>query len=172
MNVKEPIGPASAGPVFDLIARATQFATGSVLIFLVALVCCEAFLRGGFNYSLGFAEELTAYCVVMLTLFGAALALRKGSLFQVYFLYEMLPENIKVLIKRIFICTAIFICIVLAWKTKDLVLSSFERGKFAPTVLRTPLWIPQLFLPSGFVLIGIFLVEQYLLTLNKFKAHM
>lgn len=172
MNVKESIGPASAGPIFDIIARATQIATGSTLVFLVILVCSEAFLRGGFNYSLGFAEELTGYCVVMLTFFGAALALRNGSLFQVYFLFDTMPENIKVFIKRLFIIIALSICIVLAWKAKDLVLSSFERGKFAPTVLRTQLWIPQLFLPTGFIVIGIFLVEQFLLTHNKFKAYL
>lgn len=171
MNVKEPIGPASAGPIFDLIGRATQFATGSILVFLVILVCSEAFLRGAFNYSLGFAEELTGYCVVMLTFFGAALALRNGSLFRVYFLFDTMPENLKVFMKRLFICVALFICIVLAWKAKDLVISSFDRGKFAPTVLRTQLWIPQLFLPTGFVIIGIFLVEQFLLTLKKFKAY-
>lgn len=170
MSVNKSTGPASAGPAFDIFAGIIQIATESILIFLVILVCVEAFLRGTFNYSLGFAEELTGYCVVMLTLFGAALAQRKGSLFQVYFLFDMLPQKTKIWTKRIFVCLAIFVCIVLAWTTKDLVLSSLERGKFAPTVLRTPIWVPQLFLPMGFVTIGIFLVEQFLLTFNKFKV--
>jgi TRAP-type C4-dicarboxylate transport system permease small subunit len=50
------------------------------------------------------------------------------------------------------------------------VLSSLERGKFAPTVLRTPLWIPQLLMPAGFAVIGVFLIEQLLLTWRKFGA--
>ena len=51
-------------------------------------------------------------------------------------------------------------------------LSSMARGKFAPTVLRTPLWIPQLLIPAGFTVIGFFLIEQFLLTLrNEKDAH-
>ena len=47
--------------------------------------------------------------------------------------------------------------------------SSFSRGKFAPTVLRTPVWIPQIVPPVGFLVIGFFLVEQFLLTFRKTK---
>ena len=56
-------------------------------------------------------------------------------------------------------------------KTKDLMLSSFSRGKFAPTVLRTPLWIPQIILPLGFSVLAFFLVEQLMLTFRKSEEH-
>lgn len=144
--------------------------TGVVLVGLVSLVCLEAFLRGAFNHSLGFAEELTGYGVVFLTFFGAALALRGGSLFQVHFLLDKWPEATRRWLVRAFVIAAFVICVILAWKAKDLTLSSFSRGKFAPTVLRTPLWIPQVIPPLGFALIGFFLIEQFLLTLRKLKA--
>ena len=167
----EPSGvegePASAGPVFDAAASATRFATGFVLVALVSLVCGEAMLRGMFNYSLGFAEEVTGYGVVFLTFLGAALALRRGALFRVHFLFDKLPANTRMWITRIFVIVAVVICTILAWKAFDLMLSSMSRGKFAPTVLRTPLWLPQLLPPLGFVVIGLFLVEQFLLTLHR-----
>ncbi|MCB1398694.1 MAG: TRAP transporter small permease, partial [Rhodobacteraceae bacterium] len=131
-----------------------------MLAALVTLVCGEAFLRGAFNYSLGFAEELTGYGVVMLTFFGASLALRQGSLFQVHFLFDAVPAHVRLWLMRVFVVVALAICIILAWKTKDVMLSSFARGKFAPTVLRTPLWIPQMLLPLGFGVIGFFLIEK------------
>ncbi|WP_425072122.1 TRAP transporter small permease [Sagittula sp. S175] len=160
-------GPVSAGPLFDAVARVTGVATGAVLVALVSLVCLEALLRGGFNYSLGFAEELTGYGVVFLTFFGAALALRGQALFQVHFLLDKWPEGTRRWLIRGFVLIALVICVILAWKTKDLSLSSFSRGKFAPTVLRTPLWIPQVMLPLGFSLLAFFLVEQFLLTFRK-----
>ena len=156
-------GPASAGPAFDLLARITGVLTGAVLVALVLLVCTEAVLRGFANVSLGFAEELTGYAVVMLTFFGAALALRSGSLFQVHFLFERFAPAPRRIVLRLFVVTALVISAVLAWKGYDLMASSLSRGKFAPTVLRTPLWIPQLLLPVGFLLIATFLVEQFLL---------
>ena len=160
-------GPASAGPVFDAAALATRVLSGAVLAALVGLVCLEAFLRGAFNYSLGFAEELTGYCVVLLTFFGAALALRANALFQVHFLFDSYPPNVRIWVQRVFVIVALIVCVILAWKAKDLTLSSFSRNRFAATVLRTPLWIPQLIPPVGFCVIGIFLVEQFLLTFRK-----
>lgn len=162
-------GPASAGPAFDLVARIVKFATGLVLVALVLLVCAEAFLRGTANYSLGFAEELTGYFVVMLTFFGAALALRAGALFRVNFLFDALPANTRKAVQVAFAAAALFICVIFVWKTYGVAMSSFERGKFAPTVLRTPLWIPQMLMPAGFVVIAVFLIEQLLLSFRAGK---
>lgn len=169
MQLDSKTGPASAGPLFDLAARVTGGLTGLVLVALVTLVCLEAFLRGAMNYSLGFAEELTGYGVVFMTFFGAALSLRGGAMFQVHFLLDRWPEGTRRWLIRVFVVLAIVICAVLAWKTKDLTLSSFSRGKFAPTVLRTPLWIPQVILPLGFTVLIFFLVEQFLLTFRNSK---
>ncbi|MDV7270254.1 TRAP transporter small permease [Thioclava sp. A2] len=160
-------GPASAGPLFDVVAKGASLLTGAVLVSLVVLVCVEAFLRGAFNYSLGFAEELTGYCVVFITFFGAALALRGSAMFQVHFLMDRWSAPTRRWATRIFVIIALVICVILAWKAKDLTLSSFARGKFAPTVLRTPLWVPQLIPPLGFAVLGFFLVEQFLLTFRK-----
>jgi TRAP-type C4-dicarboxylate transport system permease small subunit len=169
-KANEEKGPASAGPFFDLMARVTKIAAGVILVALVVLVCGEAFLRGVFNFSLGFAEEVTGYFVVALTLLGAALALRSGSMFQVKFLFEAFPAGLHTWLERLFVVAALFICAVLAWKTYDLMLSSLDRGKFAATVLRTPLWIPQMLMPAGFVVIGMFLIERLLLSVRKLEA--
>lgn len=169
MNPNSAVRANSAGALFDIIAVAAKVATSAVLAVLVFLVCGEAFLRSAFNYSLGFVEEVTGYCVVMLTFFGAALALRGGTLFQVQFLFDSLPKAVGIWIMRAFVLVALLICAILIVKTNDLMLSSLARGKFAATVLRTPLWIPQLLMPAGFALIATFLVEQFLLTFDRFK---
>jgi TRAP-type C4-dicarboxylate transport system permease small subunit len=88
-------------------------------------------------------------------------------MFQVHFLLQRWPGGTRRWLVRAFVLIALVICVILAWKTKDLSLSSFSRGKFAPTVLRTPLWIPQIMLPLGFSLLAFFLVEQMLLTFRK-----
>lgn len=164
-------GPASAGSLFDIVARAVSALTALVLVALVVLVCAEAFLRGFANVSLGFAEEVTGYFVVMLTLSGAALALRSGSLFQVDFLFQQLSSPVKAMVTRAFVIVSLIVGAVLAWKGYDVMLSSFERGKFAPTVLRTPLWVPQMLLPFGFSMIGFFLIEQFLLAGAQSKGN-
>ncbi|MEZ5652832.1 MAG: TRAP transporter small permease [Burkholderiaceae bacterium] len=170
MNPGKGPGPASAGPLFDRLALAVRVATAVVLAALVIIVCTEAFLRGVANVSLDYVEELTGYFVVTLTFFGAALALRASALFRVSFLFDAMPAPARRWLSRVFIAGALFVCAILAWRSTDLVLSSFSRGKFAPTELHTPLWIPQLIMPVGFVLLGVFLIEQWLLSARATKA--
>lgn len=159
--------PASAGLFFDGLARVVRIITGLVLSALVLLVCTEALLRGAFNISADFVQELTGYFVVTLTFFGAALALRSAALFRVSFLFDALPVRLRAWLMRLFVLIGLAVCVVLAWRSSDLVLSSLSRGKFAPTALNTPLWIPQLIVPAGFVVIGVFLIEQWLLSFRK-----
>lgn len=164
MTHTEHDSQASAGAIFDLIALAVRFSTGVVLVALVLLVCGEAFLRGAANISLGFAEEVTGYFVVMLTFFGAALALRSGALFRVSFLSDKLSHKSRSRLYAAFAAIALFICIVFVLRTIDVTMSSFERGRFAPTVLRTPLWVPQMLMPIGFSVIAAFLLEKLILS--------
>src|SRR3546814_1866136 len=96
----------------------------------------EAALRSLANLSLGFAEGITGYFVVTLTFFGAALALRSGTLFRVEIASDLLPERSQQVLGRLFVAAAFLSCCLLAWKSNDLLLSSLSRGKFAPTVLR------------------------------------
>lgn len=168
MHAGQPAqGVAPAAPVFNLLDRVVSALTSVLLITLVCLVSLEVVLRSVLGHSLGFVEEVTGYLVVALTLFGAAKAVRGNALFQVRVVFDSLPSSAKRLIGIVFSVIAIAICVVLAWKTLDLVGSSFSRGKFAPTVLRTPLWIPQTLLPIGFVMIGVFLLEHLLILLCR-----
>lgn len=172
MHSEQPLkGVAPAAPVFNFLGKSIGVLSSVMLCALVTLVSLEVFLRSVFGYSLGFVEEVTGYLVVALTLFGAAMAVRANSLFQVQVVFDVLPLKLRRLLGTVFTLVAIVICVVLAWKTFGLVESSFGRGKFAPTVLRTPLWIPQTLLPLGFTVIGVFLVEHLLILLRIKEGH-
>ncbi|WP_111638864.1 TRAP transporter small permease [Marinomonas shanghaiensis] len=164
-------GVAPAAPVFNFLGKNISLLSSVMLCTLVTLVSLEVFLRSVFGYSFGFVEEVTGYLVVALTLFGAAMAVRANSLFQVQMVFDILPYKLRRLFGMAFTLIAIVICVVLALKTFDLVDSSFSRGKFAPTVLRTPLWIPQTLLPLGFTVIGVFLAEHLLILFRMKEGH-
>ncbi|MFC0338882.1 TRAP-type C4-dicarboxylate transport system, small permease component [Kushneria avicenniae] len=159
-------GPASAGSLFDMIATGVRFVAGLALIVLVLLVSAEIVSRFFFNHSLRVVEELAGYLVVGLTLFGASLAVRKNSLFQVGFIFDALPGAVKRVMGLVYLGLSLAICAVLIWYTLQLVLSSFSRGNVAPTFLMTPLWMPQLLMPLGLAFIAIFIIERMMLTLR------
>lgn len=169
MNLQES-QPASAGRLFDAVAWGTEWLGRLSLVILVLLVIAEATSRSLANFSFGFAEEVTGYLVVALTLFGAARALRAGSLFEVGFILGRCRGRLRFMLRLFYIVVSIVVCVVLAMKSSDLVLSSLSRGKFAPTVLHTPLWIPQLLLPIGFSVLVLFLLEKLLLLFADSRA--
>lgn len=169
MQSETASGPASAGPVFDLLDRITGLITALGLALMVVLVCVETTLRATLNLSLGFSEEVTGYLVVMLTFLGAARALRSGALFQVHFLFDRFPRRMRRALVVIYSALSLVICVMIGWKGALLVSSSLLRGKFAPTELETPLWIPQLLLPVGFTILGIFLIEKIILSSHDEK---
>lgn len=159
-------GSASAGPFFDALAAVVRLLAGLGLIMLTALVVAEIGTRLIFNSSLLVVEELAGYLVIATTLFGASLAIRNDALFQVGFLYSVLPLKVKQVLGLVYIALAIGICGVLIWHSFLLVMSSFSRGNVAPTALMTPLWIPQMLLPVGLSMMTLFLFERALLQLG------
>ena len=162
--------PPSAGRLFDVLATIVRGLTGLALVALVLLVCAEIVTRFFFNHSLMVVEELAGYLVVGLTLFGASLSLRSNSLFQVGFVLQALPLGTQRLLNLLFMLLSLGVCGVLIWQTFKLVMSSYGRGNVAPTSLMTPLWIPQLLVPLGLLMIGLFIVEKLIVTLRAGRA--
>ncbi|MCE3026694.1 TRAP transporter small permease [Salinicola sp. DM10] len=159
--------PASAGSVFDIIATGVRCLAGLGLVMLVILVSAEIVSRFFFAYSLRVVEELAGYIVVGLTLFGAGLAVRKNTLFQVGFLFDALPQGARRLLSLVYLTLSLAVCGVLIHYTLQLVASSYTRGNVAPTFLMTPLWIPQLLIPLGLTFIAVFIVERMIVTLRQ-----
>ena len=161
--------PGVVGQMFNGLARGVSVLAGVTLVALVGLVVAEIVARSVFNTSLAVVEELVGYFVVLLMVLGAAKALRKNDLFRVSFIADLLPPALERASRVFYMLTAIAVCCVFAWRTADLVASSFSRGKISQTVMETPLWIPQLALPVGFAVLALFLLEHLMLALRPPK---
>lgn len=146
--------------LFDALATGIRIIAGTILIFLTLLVTLEVVSRSLFSVSFHMVEEISGYLVIALTLLGAGLSLRDGTLFRVAFLFDKLPPAARAWLMSSFSLLGVGMCGVLIWQTCRLVASSYARGNVAPTVLMTPLWIPQMLLPFGIAVIAVFLIEQ------------
>ena len=155
------------GLFFDHLYKAVDLVARIALVSLVLLILSEVFLRAIFQSSLGFAEEVSAYIVVVLTVFGGALSFRKGNLFRVHLVIDVISPDAGRRLERLIYVAALVVCLTLAWKMAGFTLSSYERGKIATTVLMTPLWIPQITLPIGFAVLAMFVIEKLFHSLRK-----
>ena len=129
-----------------------------ILVVMMVLIVAEVVMRSGFGRSLHFVDEYAAYTLVWLTFLGISVSLHDGAVFRVGLFYDMFPEPLRVVLQVLWDVLALASVSVLTWHAARHVTSSFERGMEAPTVMQTPLWLPQFAMPLGGALAAIVLL--------------
>ncbi|WP_416816716.1 TRAP transporter small permease [Denitromonas sp.] len=144
----------------QLLARLSVTLGGTTLVLMTAMVVVDIFMRTLLSRSLGFVDEITGYLVAMVTFLGASITFREGEMFRVSFLFEKFPAALKKFLGTVYLVFAAIFCATMLWYTSLLVWSSFVRDKVAPTELQTPIYLPQLALPLGFLIFLVFAVDK------------
>ncbi|TMU20219.1 TRAP transporter small permease [Halomonas sp. ATBC28] len=109
-------------------------------------------VRYGTNYSLAATEELLTNGFLILTIFGAAIAARRGEHLAVSLFYDLLPASLR---KIVFLLSGLFSVALLAlsayfsWEVLMNQLSSGMRSYG----LGLPAWYYHVAIPFGFALI-------------------
>ena len=148
--------------VSQLLSRLCNALGGVTLVVMTTIVVVDVCLRTLFNQTLGFVEEVTGYLVVVVTFFGVSITFREGAMFRVSFLYEKFPLALQKALGIVYLTITIVFCGTMMWFTSLMVWSSFTRGKIAATELQTPIYIPQILLPVGFLILLLFAVDRLL----------
>lgn len=141
------------------LSRSATVVSAVTLIALTLLIATEALLRSFADYSIDFVHELSGYGVALLTLVGGAVSLRERGFFRVSFFFERLPYAVRRVLLWIHVLLALVFCVALLRYTAQLALGSYQGGNQSSTTLATPLYIPQIVLPIGGILLIVFLVE-------------
>jgi TRAP-type C4-dicarboxylate transport system permease small subunit len=109
---------------------------------MVVLISAEVVLRQ-FHYSLEVVDELGGYLLAALTFLSMPVALIDGAYHRVEYVQNRLRPRGRELVRLVFTALSLMFCLLLAWQLWRLVTRSFASNVIAPTVLGTPLWIPQ-----------------------------
>lgn len=138
-----------------------QSAVGEALIAALAVfVSLDALLRWSISWSFLVIDEVGGYVMVIVAFFGMGVALHDRALFRVEVFFNRLSPQRQRQAQVLFDVAALVFATVLAWELAALVLRSYDRGIVAPTIIRTPLWIPQAGMALGAVVIVLVLVQQ------------
>ncbi len=148
----------SFGRLLDRVDRLSQLggwaAVGSTLAIL-ALICAEVTARNVFNYSLTFAWEFSAYFMGAAIMLGAGYSLRAGAQIRVNVLLDTTPAPVgrwldatATLIAAVTILYLTVACAQLAWL-------SWIRDSRSVQPSDLPLWIPQIVLAAGALLLAL-----------------
>ena len=146
-----------------LVSRlvAWQSVAGELLIVGLALfISVDALLRWLANWSFLVTDELGGYALLVIAFFGMAVALHERALFRVEVLFLRFPPPLRRWVQVCFDLVSLGFASVLAWQFVSLALRTHAREIVAPTILRTPLWIPQAVMALGACMIALVMVCQ------------
>lgn len=140
------------------LVEAQLFVCELLVAFMAVFVSLDALLRWLINWSFLIVDEVGSYALVIIAFLGMSVALHEGALFRVEAFYDRLSKRLRERLQVVFDVLSLAFSGLLLWELSGLVMRSFERDIVAPTVLRTPLWIPQAAMVIGALALTLVLV--------------
>ena len=118
------------------------------LTVMTILTFSNVVTRYVFNFSMNFAEEISTYSFVLLSLFGASIALKRGA----HLGFTLLAEHVPTIVARIFevisaLSGVLFSAVIFRYGI-SMVITQFQRGQLSLGV-QVPEWIYGSFVPLG-----------------------
>jgi TRAP-type C4-dicarboxylate transport system permease small subunit len=119
------------------------------ILAMVVMVTLDVILRNAINSPLLFTGEYSGYLLVLIGFLGLPYSLRNGSLLRIELLIASIPFQASRWLTIVYNAIALVLAAIFFWQYLDLVLTSLKRNVLAPTLMGTPLWLPQLVMPIG-----------------------
>lgn len=128
---------------------------GAAICVLAAaiIICVEIISRFLFNSPTTWVLEISVYLCIAAGFLGAAYTLQHNAHFSITIVAERFSEKGQRILRLVTSSMAMIYCMVFVWKGCEMVISSHELGLISETLLETPLWIPELVIPLGAILL-------------------
>ncbi len=128
---------------FDLIERVSLWLSSFCLIGMTVLMLLEVVLRGVFNSTTEHSDELVGYLLIGISFLSLALCQSRGAFHRVEMVQMRLGPRGKAVSALVFDLLSFAYIALTDWYFLQFVMSSYRREAQAPTMLATPLWIPE-----------------------------
>lgn len=125
------------------------------VVLSVLLVLAEIVARWVFNGSTLISVEYSSYLLIVTTFLGLAYTQRTGQMIQVDVVYGALSPRRKAWADALRHSVALVYGAIAVWYVADFTWRSYTLGQVAPTLTRTPLYLPQLFMVIGMALLAL-----------------
>ena len=139
------------------------------LAVMTVLTFSNVVTRYIFNFSMNFAEEISTYSFVLLSLFGASIALKRGA----HLGFTLLAEHVPAIVARIFevisaLCGVLFSAVIF-WYGIQMTITQFQRGQLSLGV-QVPEWIYGSFVPLGAFFLLIRFIQVFITAVKGGKV--
>jgi C4-dicarboxylate transporter DctM subunit len=123
-------------------------------------------MRYLFNSPTVWVMEISIYVTLVSTFLSLAYTLRQKAHVKVDFITNYLSGRTLILLEIFTSLLSILFCLILGWEGAKMALTAYQNWEVSPSVLRVPVFIPQIFIPLGTILLTL---EFIRLLIHLFK---
>lgn len=130
---------------------------------LAIVVIWGVILTYGFGRSDVFSVEISEYILVFICFASIAYVLKEDQHVKMKLFVEKLPPRPRLGVDIIASFLSLIFCVIVAWKSTEVMLLNYNRGFCSSSLVSFPMWIPYLVIAFGSFL----LVLQYIVHIRK-----
>lgn len=135
---------------------------GLFLILICVLIVAQILARQ-FGTMIPSTDEFAAYCMAASGFLALPYALMRGAHIRVELLFRILPQRSLFAVEVLGNVVGLLIAAYLAWYCALFVLESYEFKEVSSGLLPIPMWIPQMPMVLGTVILVIAMAERLVL---------
>lgn len=140
--------------LLSVIKNLDLIIASSCLVIMVFVVSCQIVLRNFFQSGISFGDELVRHLVLWVVFLGAAVASRENRHIKIDVMAKVLPKQTEQYVSAIVAVFSTAIGLTLAYAAFLFVKEEF-RGGITLTMFNMPVWIAQVIIPAGYLLISV-----------------
>ncbi|NDV48858.1 MULTISPECIES: TRAP transporter small permease [unclassified Salipiger] len=135
-----------------ILREAEKIICAVLFLAMTFLGFANVVVRYGTHYSLAATEELLTNGFLLLTIFGAAIAARRGEHLAVGLVHDMLPRPARRVVFAFSVLASALLLVLSAWFSWQAVANLMDNG-MRSYGLQIPAWYYQAAVPFGFALV-------------------
>lgn len=131
------------------------FLSGATLVWLMISVITSVLMRNAGLQPFAWLFTSAEYGLLYLTMLGAPWLVREKGHVHIELVTSALPPAVRRIVSRIVAAACVAVCLILAWKGVDLVLTNIERGDYDTRAYYFPRWMLTITFPISFGLMAV-----------------
>jgi len=146
----------------DTCSKVGAYLSSLAMLSIVGLILVEIVLRTLFHTSTLVSDEYSGYMMVATIMMGVSYTFAQGSHIRITIISERLHGRAAQGIDLIVTLAALVLCSYALYHSLWMVQDTFSYRILADSLSETPLYIPQVMIPVGFLLLELQLVAHFL----------
>jgi len=146
----------------DTCSKVSAYLSALAMLLIVTLILVEISARTFFNTSTLISDEYSGYLMVALIMLGLSHTLGEGSHIRITILAEYLKGRPAQLLELVVTLAALALGLFAFYHAMLMVQDTFKYDILADSLSETPLYLPQIFIPLGLLLLNLQLLAHFL----------